>query len=73
MAFYRCLKIVQAWRIKSIHGATLDLEGYGIMDVDEKIFSRYEPVPGDYMVKYADGYVSVSPALAFEEGYAPLI
>jgi hypothetical protein len=29
-----------------------------------------EPVVGGYLVQYSDGYISFSPAAAFEEGYA---
>ena len=36
----------------------------------DKMIARYEPVVGDYLVEYADGYRSFSPAKAFEEGYA---
>lgn len=36
---------------------------------------RNKPVPeaGNYLVQYADGYISFSPAKAFEEGYTPVI
>jgi hypothetical protein len=27
------------------------------------------PLPGDYLVIYEDGYRSISPAKAFEDGY----
>lgn len=49
----------------------LFLEGFEspLMSVDPKLFARYVPVPGDYFVVYADGYQSISPAKAFEEGY----
>lgn len=33
------------------------------------MFSRYVPVSGDYYVVYDDGYASISPRQAFEEGY----
>lgn len=33
------------------------------------VLARYNPVPGDYLVKYDDDYVSISPAKAFEDGY----
>jgi hypothetical protein len=35
----------------------------------DKMFSRYRPVPEDYYVVYDDGYASISPGRAFEEGY----
>jgi len=40
-----------------------------IFDVPNEIFARGTPEPGDYLVKYEDGYISWSPAKAFEEGY----
>jgi hypothetical protein len=43
-----------------------------VVDVPESTFARYKPVPGDYLVRYADGYLSISPAKAFEEGYREL-
>lgn len=33
------------------------------------ILARYLPVVGDYLVEYEDGYRSISPKKAFEEGY----
>ena len=36
----------------------------------DKIWARFVPAPGDYLVVYEDGYVSFSPAKAFEDGYA---
>ena len=35
-----------------------------------EMFSRYEPVEGDFLVVYSDGYKSFSPRKAFIEGYA---
>lgn len=39
------------------------------LTVDEKMTARYHPTVGDYVVTYADGYRSISPKAAFEEGY----
>ena len=44
-------------------------KGYAAFVVGAEVFSRYVPVPGDYYVVYDDGYKSVSPQKAFEEGY----
>ncbi len=42
----------------------------GEMLYRDKVFiARGCPAPGDYFVRYADGYESWSPARAFEEGY----
>jgi len=38
-----------------------------------KMFARYVPVSGDYYVVYDDGYASISPKQAFEDGYHPII
>ena len=40
--------------------------------IDDAIFSRYMPVPGDFYVVYDDGYKSFSPRKAFLEGYTKL-
>lgn len=36
---------------------------------DPALFARYSPVAGDYLVRYEDGYLSISPKKAFEDGY----
>lgn len=38
----------------------------------DKMFARYRPVEGDYYVVYDDGYASISPRQAFEDGYHKL-
>ena len=45
--------------------------GFPAFQVEAKTFARYVPQPGDYFVVYDDGYESVSPRKAFEEGYHP--
>lgn len=37
--------------------------------VDVKLFERYRPVTGDFLLEYEDGYLSFSPRKAFVEGY----
>lgn len=44
-------------------------EHYEEIIVPSNFFSRGSPRIGDYFVRYEDGYVSWSPAKAFEEGY----
>jgi hypothetical protein len=39
-------------------------------EVSQALFVRYVPGPGDFLVRYADGYLSFSPRKAFLEGYA---
>jgi hypothetical protein len=36
------------------------------------MLARSLPVPGDYLVTYDDGYQSISPGKAFEEGYSEI-
>lgn len=43
--------------------------GYEPMICDPEMFARYQPVKGDFLVVYADGYKSFSPCKAFLEGY----
>lgn len=76
MPRYRSHKTVHALKIAAIggkppHVMTLSFAepGYAQIAVDPKMFARYTPAPGDYYVVYDDGYVSISPAKAFEEGY----
>lgn len=47
----------------------VELEGGAVLQVAPLVFARYMPDPGDYLVRYADGYLSVSPKAAFEDGY----
>lgn len=76
---WKCHKVVRAARIEQISTTTgpdavrtLHLKGTNetwAAHVDNKIWSRFVPALGDYLVAYEDGYVSFSPAKAFEEGY----
>lgn len=72
MARYKCHKEVQAWAILKITDFYFQLDGRGAMRRDPKMESRYTPKVGDYVVRYGDGFVSISPKLQFEEGYARL-
>lgn len=79
---WRSHKIVRAARITDIITTigpdavrTLVLEGTDetwAAHVDNTAWVRFIPAPGDYVVIYADGYVSFSPAAAFEDGYTRL-
>lgn len=42
---------------------------YAPFKVDREFCQRHDPQPGDYYVVYSDGYKSISPAKAFEDGY----
>ncbi len=42
---------------------------YAPISVDPEFMAKHDPQPGEYLVVYKDGYRSISPAVAFEEGY----
>lgn len=80
MPRYRSHKVVSALHIIGVHpgrhdgagpGATLTFDDPAFPDVSvgEEFMHKHDPSEGDYLVAYDDGYVSVSPAKAFEEGY----
>lgn len=71
---YRSHKVVRAARINGLGGlgadpVSVDLDGVGIVEVPTVVFSRTKPEIGGYVVVYEDGYISYSPAAAFESGY----
>lgn len=69
----------KVWALKIGEGITVHRDGsatFNIADagfapvtVEAGVISRYVPMPGDYYVVYDDGYKSISPAKAFEDGY----
>lgn len=73
MPRYQCHKQVWALQIRGVDGYRLAFdEGYAALHVEPEMFARYTPVPGDYYVVYPDGYKSISPKAAFEDGYTRL-
>ena len=80
MPRYRCHKEVEAAKIEAVNPKKkesklvavieLNLPGGVVVEVDAAFMAKHDPKPGMYLVQYADGYLSVSPAQAFEEGYA---
>lgn len=79
MKKYRCHKVVEAGKIEKIlterrpDGKTrVTIRDGGTIEVERKIFARGMPAIGDYLVRYEDGYISWSPAKAFEAGYTLL-
>lgn len=74
MPRYQSHKKVWALKIATVDGYNLTFAdpGYAPIRVEAGMYSRYTPVPGDYYVVYDDGYKSISPAKAFEEGYTRL-
>ena len=78
MRRWKCHKIVEAEKITGIepqvvHNSHPLILGEGPnaprFYVTDEFRSKHNPKVGDYLVRYADDYVSVSPASAFEEGY----
>jgi hypothetical protein len=74
MKKYQSHKIVEADKIvtwnESLVGAggSVITEG-GTFEVPDGFFARGMPAPGDYLVRYGDGYLSWSPKQVFEDGY----
>ena len=66
-------KRVMAAKIISVSGNRLTFENGATEAFDVKLFHRYTPVAGDYLIIYpdSDGYQSISPRQAFEDGYHP--
>lgn len=73
---YVCHKEVGALKITAVKEvgcgvAALEVEParFGPIYGDPDWIAKHAPQPGGYLVFYADGYRSYSPAKAFEEGY----
>ena len=71
---YRCRKVVDAARIESVFvsGCQItvrDAEGYLRTVTLPTLMAVVEPEPGDYLLCHADGRLSVSTRVAFEDGY----
>jgi hypothetical protein len=77
MREYQSHKKVHAAQIKGV-GDVTDAGVEVLLDDDTKqqlareVIARYAPKVGDYLVRYADGYLSISPQQAFEDGYTPI-
>lgn len=82
MPLYQSHKKVRALKIKEIRldvvvtGNTepvsfiiFEQEEYGTYTLTEEFIAKHKPEVGGYLVRYEDGYLSYSPAKAFEEGY----
>lgn len=74
---YVCHKEVQALKIQSVrydNARRIYLlkpveDGFEELEVPADWQDRHGAKPGTYYVVYKDGYASISPAAAFEEGY----
>lgn len=47
-------------------------KGFANMTLPGEYWRKHQPQPGGYLVVYEDGYMSFSPAEAFESGYTPM-
>jgi hypothetical protein len=77
---YKCHKIVEAAKIHSIETfsdgsilVNLVNIGGGALSFGADWAKKSGVSPGGYIVRYADGYTSFSPAKAFEEGYTKIV
>jgi len=69
---YVCHKRVKATQlIEKLPNEWRANNGQFYSDAEVKTYHRgeYSPLIGDYLVEYGDGYHSISPQRAFEEGY----
>lgn len=72
---YLCHKEVRALKIKELvymggqYHLSFEEDGYPSIVVTKQWVDKFGPKKGMYYVVYNDGYTSVSPAKAFEEGY----
>lgn len=76
---YKCHKEVGAFKITGLAPHPSQAIGMSITgglvtalecrDVSQAFINKHNPKVGDYFVEYDGGYVSISPAKAFEEGY----
>lgn len=79
---YKSHKIVRAAKIVAVDteppgpglvaSLILDVEGVAPVGVDAFWIQSKKPERGGYLVVYDDGYMSWSPAKAFEDGYTAL-
>lgn len=75
---YVCYKQVGALQIKAVipnpRGVELHFvdETFVPIQMDLSWVAEHGPVAGDYLVVYDEGYMSRSPAKAFEEGYTKI-
>lgn len=76
LAPYQSVKKVLAGEIAEVVEAgcyVLDANGDSVLRrFQPGMTARYTPVAGDWWIVYPDGYQSISPKAAFEEGYMPI-
>lgn len=80
MPKYKCHKEVWALKIEAIqrvpsgnatvqHFIVPEDKRYAPFEVALEYIGKHSPAAGGYYVVYEDGYISYSPAKAFEDGY----
>jgi hypothetical protein len=69
MERYRCHKVVEAAKILLVDDTGLELADGASVGTTPEWLHRHRPEVGGYFVRYEDGYLSYSPARAFESGY----
>jgi len=73
VATYVSTKRVLAGRITEVvpYGCYVEgVDGASVLrEFPPNMTARYTPAPGDWWIVYPDGYQSLSPAAAFEDGY----
>lgn len=85
MPRYRCHKVVRALKIAKVHSVdsigsedrhtwiiTPEDSVFATFYVPNDYIEKHNPQTGGYYVRYSDGYISYSPANAFEEGYTKI-
>ena len=66
----RATKILQIWDGPQRGQRCCSIQNFtGVIVLDQNFLTRHQPRAGGYLVLYEDGYVSYSPATAFEKGY----
>lgn len=68
----KAAKITDVSPVDALKHVTLVLDDGEKFHADGPMYMRYFPKIGDYLVEYEDGYRSISPQSAFENGYTPL-
>lgn len=76
---FKCHKIVSGIKIAEMRqtpGGDFyfipEQDPHASIRIDSAFIEKHSPEIGGYLVEYADGYRSYSPAEAFEEGYSPI-
>lgn len=77
MRQYQCHKKVMAAQIKGVgdpkpDGVEVLLDDKSKVTLPRDMTQRHFPIVGDYLVEYEDGYRSISPKQAFEDGYTAI-